>query len=267
MRNNRGSTYLHEGELLKMTLQINPWDDDSYEKQLSVEEKIREKRIELELLRKSQPHDVPSYNRLTGPEDEEDWMYVTNCPLCEKECLVRIDYPVCFWCRDEIKPFTMDFDDKEWYAKVPSYEDTKTKCKGIKYAVIHKKMVTDELGFRRVIGQQSLITHFVKHTEGELADVLDALCIECFTNIWKDNTCHICLKEATTGKHDLCKVCEKENPNYDPRESLIEKKLEIETLHDEVKKSLQKRKDYNAKRDVQEEKFLASKRKSREAKK
>ena len=265
-----------------MALQINPWDD-TYENQLSLEEKIREKRIVLELLRKEQPriefneetgrgekktgpHEVESYYRnILGPAHEEDWMYFTDCPLCGKDGLLRIDYPVCNSCQGIIKPFTMDFDDKSWYAKVRPIQDTKTKCDGIKYAVLHTMSVTDELGFRRTVGKQSQITHFVTQEEEKLADILDKQCTECFTKIWKENTCHLCLKESSQTNHDLCKACQKENPRYDPRESLIDQKLELEVGKGEAKKSLQKRKDYYARTDAQEQEYLESERRKNEA--
>jgi hypothetical protein len=265
-----------------MTLQINPWDD-TYENQLSVEEKIREKRIALELLRKEQrriefnkdtgrgdlhtgPHEVEPYNKQTGPAHEEDWMYFTDCPLCGKDGLLRIDYPVCTSCQYELNPYAIDTDDKSWYAKVRPIKDTKIKCSGKKYAVLHTMSITDELGFRRVVGKQSQITHFVTQEEEKLVDVLDNQCTECFTKIWKENTCHMCLKESSQVNHDLCKACQKENPRYDPRESLIDQKLELEVGKGEAKKSLQKRKDYYAKTDAQEQLYLESERMKNEAK-
>jgi hypothetical protein len=281
-----------------MTLQINPWVN-TYEEQLSVEEKIREKRIFLELLRKQQPrvefnketgeselvtgpHEVESYNKATGPADEEDMMYFTDCPLCGKDGLLRIDFPVCLPCEEQVRPYRMNFDDKSWHAKVRPIKDTKIKCDGIKYAVLHTMSITDELGFRRVVGKQSQITHFVTQEEKKLADILDNQCTECFTKIWKENTCHLCLKELSQTNHDLCKACQKENPRYDVRESLMDQKLESEVGKDEAKKSLQKRKDYYAKTDAQEQEYLKlerrknatkpgtklpKKKKSREAKK
>ena len=275
-----------------MALQIDPWDD-TYENQLSVEEKIREKRIALELLRKENPKSMskPCDGYCTPKcSHEVDWMYTTDCALCGKVGLLRIDDPVCTSCQFEVRnaasaPYTMDFDNKSWYAKVRPIQDTKIKCDGIKYAVLHTMSVTDELGFRRKVGKQSQITHFVTQEEEKLADVLDNQCTECFTKIWKENTCHMCLKESSQTDHDLCKTCQEENPRYDPLlfdVPLIDQKLGLEVCKDEAKESLQKRKDYYAKTDAQEQEYLElerrknatkpgaklpKKKKSREAKK
>ena len=258
-----------------MALQINPWDD-TYENQLSVEEKIREKRIALELLRKENPKSMskPCDGYCTPKcSHEVDWMYTTDCPLCGKVGLLRIDDPVCTSCQFEVRnaasaPYTMDFDNKSWYAKVRPIQDTKINCDGIKYAVLHTMSVTDELGFRRKVGKQSQITHFVTQEEEKLADVLDNQCTECFTKIWKENTCHMCLKESSQTDHDLCKTCQEENPRYDPLlfdVPLIDQKLGLEVCKDEAKESLQKRKDYYAKTDAQEQEYLESERRKNEA--
>ena len=243
-----------------MALQIDPWVD-TYEEQLSVEEKIREKRIALELLRKENPESVSKpcdAFPCKGHSHEVDWMYFTDCALCGKDGLLRIDNPVCLSCEDKIRPNRMNFGDKSWYAKVRPIKDTKIKCDGVKYAVVGTISITDELGFRRVVGKQSQITHFVTQEEAKIADVLDNQCAECFTKIWKENTCHLCLKESSQANHDLCKACQKENPRYDVRESLMDQKLELEVGKAEVKESLQKRKDYYAKTDAVERTYLES---------
>ena len=67
-----------------MALQIDPWVD-TYEKQLSVEEKVREKRIALELLRKENPESMSKpCDGYCIPKctHEVDWMYFTDCALC-----------------------------------------------------------------------------------------------------------------------------------------------------------------------------------------
>jgi len=264
-----------------MALQIDPWVD-TYEEQLSVEEKIREKRIALELLRKDtcercgsnkKSHQYADHDFSEGEHQPcdafpckghpnmysmADWTCFTDCALCGKDGLLRIDNPVCLSCEDKIRPNRMNFGDKSWYAKVRPIKDTKIKCDGVKYAVVGTISITDELGFRRVVGKQSQITHFVTQEEAKIADVLDNQCAECFTKIWKENTCHLCLKESSQANHDLCKACQKENPRYDVRESLMDQKLELEVGKAEVKESLQKRKDYYAKTDAVERTYLES---------
>ena len=74
---------------------------------------------------------------------------------------------------------------------------------------------------------------------------------------------------------DLCKQCHKENPDYDPRESPMDDTLAMwdeslakeETIND-AHASLQKQKNFYAKSDKEESKFLKSekKKKSTEAK-
>ena len=262
-----------------MALQIDPWD--SYENHMSIEEKISEKKKYLHLVKEGKlPYKIDAdgkshYNRSdvlrvqkkrVGSEAEEDFMIHDACALCNTECLVRIDYPVCNACERENRVH-LDFDNTSWYAKVRPIEDTKTKCPGEKYGVINTFSVTDDLGFRRAVGKQSLLTHYVTHQEEEITDVLDGLCGECFTKIWAENTCHICTKEDSEENSDLCKQCQKENPDYDPRESPLEQKLQVKVENSDLKESLQKRKEFNKNTDEMEDFFLKSQKKKKNSKK
>ena len=243
-----------------MALQVNPWD--SYENHISIEEKISEKKKYLHLVKEGKlPYKIDAdgkshYNRSdvlrvqkkrVGSEVEEDFMIND---ACERDNRVHLD-----------------FDNTSWYAKVRPIEDTKTKCPGEKYGVINTISVTDELGFRRAVGKQSLLTHYVTHQEEEITDVLDGLCGECFTKIWAENTCHICTKEDSEENSDLCKQCQKENPEYDPRESPLEQKLQVKVENSDLKESLQKRKEFNKKTDEMEDFFLKSQKKKKNSKK
>ena len=271
-----------------MALQINPWDD-TYEMTLSYEEKVEAKRKHLALVKAGKiaykvDYDgrhyynhagiLPAHIKRVGSETEEDFMYTSDCPICGKESLLRIDYPVCTQCERENRVF-LDFDDKSWYAKVRPIEDSKIKCPGEKYGVVRKTMHVDKSGFRRSIAHQSLLTHYVSRDEHELEKELDGQCLHCFKNIWKANTCHMCTKESSMKNSDLCKQCHKENPDYDPRESPMDDTLAMwdeslakeKTIND-AHASLQQRKNFYAKSDKEELKFLKSekKKKSKEEK-
>jgi hypothetical protein len=100
-----------------------------------------------------------------------------------------------------------------------------------------------------------------------MANLLDGLCGECFTKIWAENTCHICTKESSEQNSDLCKQCQKENPNYDPRESPLKQKLQPNVVNSDLHESLQKRKEFNRLADEKEVKFLKSQKKKKNSKK
>jgi hypothetical protein len=262
-----------------MALQADPWD--SYENHMTNEEKITAKRKYLRLVKAGKlPYrtdkdlgplfnhaDVlPAQKKRVGSEVEEDFMVTDTCAVCNKECLMQIENPVCNDCDRETR-LSLKFDDKSWYAKVRPIEDTKTKCPAKKYGVVSGVIITDELGFRRAVGKQSLLTHYVTHQEEEMANLLDGLCGECFTKIWAENTCHICTKESSEQNSDLCKQCQKENPNYDPRESPLKQKLQPNVVNSDLHESLQKRKEFNKLADEKEVKFLKSQRKKKNSKK
>ena len=250
-------------------------------KAVNIEEKIAAKRKYLRLVKAGKlPYrtdkdlgplfnhaDVlPAQKKRVGSEVEEDFMVTDTCAVCNKECLMQIENPVCNDCDRETR-LSLKFDDKSWYAKVRTIEDTKTKCPGKKYGVVSGVIITDELGFRRAVGKQSLLTHYVTHQEEEMADLLDGLCGECFTKIWAENTCHICTKESSEQNSDLCKQCQKENPNYDPRESPLKHKLQPNIVDSDLHEDLQKRKEFNRRADEKEVKFLKSQKKKKNSKK
>ena len=65
----------------------------------------------------------------------------------------------------------------------------------------------------------------------------------------------------------MCKQCQKENPDYDPRESPLEQKLQVKVENSDLKESLQKRKEFNKNTDEMEDFFLKSQKKKKNSKK
>ena len=65
-----------------------------------IKERILSKRRVLENIRKNQPSRPTS--SAIGSERAEDWMYVTECSLCDKRGIIRIDFPVCLNCRRDL---------------------------------------------------------------------------------------------------------------------------------------------------------------------
>ena len=65
-----------------------------------IRERILARRRVLENIRGNQPTSKKS-NGVTS-DRYEDWMYVTECALCNAKRLIRIDFPVCHNCRSDL---------------------------------------------------------------------------------------------------------------------------------------------------------------------
>jgi hypothetical protein len=65
-----------------------------------IKERILARRRVLENIRGNQPMSKKS-NGVTS-DRYEDWMYVTECALCNAKRLIRIDFPVCHNCRSDL---------------------------------------------------------------------------------------------------------------------------------------------------------------------
>ncbi len=65
-----------------------------------IRERILVRRRVLENIRENQAISKKSNGHT--PDKFEDWMYVTECALCNKERLIRIDFPVCHNCRRDL---------------------------------------------------------------------------------------------------------------------------------------------------------------------
>lgn len=65
-----------------------------------IKERIMARRKVLQSIKVNQPISKKSNGHTA--DKFEDWMYVTECALCDAERLIQIDFPVCHNCRRDL---------------------------------------------------------------------------------------------------------------------------------------------------------------------
>ena len=65
-----------------------------------IKQRILARRKVLQNIRNSQP--ITKKSNGSTSDKFEDWMYVTECSLCNAERLIQIDFPVCHNCRRDL---------------------------------------------------------------------------------------------------------------------------------------------------------------------
>ena len=65
-----------------------------------IRQRILARRRILQNIRDSQP--ITKKSNGSTSDKFEDWMYTTECALCNAERLIRIDFPVCHNCRSDL---------------------------------------------------------------------------------------------------------------------------------------------------------------------